>query len=140
MAQRPATIAEFLRSRRRARYNFHLVMGISFDPNWARISRWCSLGAIVMVLWLLAPTVKCSFAAFRDEPLEERTPHSDGSERVAERGFLSRWGSAIKGCYAVTPLLGQEAWKRKALYGLAGLAALTYAIAAFERRRKRTHV
>ncbi len=114
--------------------------GISFDPNWSRISRWCALGAIAMTLWLLAPTTRCSFAAFRDEPLEERTPISDGSERVKERGFFSRWGSAIKGCYAKTPLLEQEAWKRNVLFALAGISALTYAIGAFERSRKRTHV
>jgi hypothetical protein len=117
-----------------------MYMRISFDPNWARISRWCSFGAIIMILWLLAPTVRCSFTAFKNEPLEERTPHGDGTERVNERGFFSRWGSAIKACYAQTPLLGQEAWKRNLLYGLAGVAALTYAIGAFERSRKRTHV
>ena len=114
-------------------------MAISFDPNWQRISRWSFLGAIVMVLWLLAPTVKCSIGAFREEPLSEARPQSDGSEQVHEPGFFERWGSAIKGCYAKTPLLGQEAWKNNVLYALAGVWILTWGLHAFEKSRKRTY-
>lgn len=114
-------------------------MGVSFDPNWQRISRWSMLAAIVMVLWLLAPTAKCSWAAFRDEPLTEATPHSDGSADREEPSFFSRWGTAIKGCYAQTPLLGQEAWKRNVLFALAGASLLAYALHQLERRRKRTY-
>jgi hypothetical protein len=108
------------------------------DPNWPRISRWCLLGSIVMVLWLLWPTTKCSWSAFKAEPLEEAQPISDGERdnRPVERGFFERWGSAIKGCYARTPLLGQEKWKRNVLFALAGLSLATYGIARYERRRK----
>jgi hypothetical protein len=112
-------------------------MGISIDPNWPRIGRWTLLGAVVMLLWLLAPTAKCSWAAFRDEPLSEATPMSDGSERSHEPGFFTRWGTAIEGCYKQTPLLGQESWKRNALFGLAGMSVLAYSLASWERRRKR---
>jgi hypothetical protein len=113
---------------------------MTFDPNWQRISRWSLIGAIVMVLWLLAPTVKCSFSAFRDEPLSEATPISDGGDKPKEEpGFFERWGSSIKVCYKQTPLLGQEAWKNKILYALAGLSLLTYLIGRFERGRKRTY-
>jgi hypothetical protein len=111
-------------------------MGISFDPNWPRIGRWALLGTIVMVLWLLAPTVKCSWSAFRDEPLSEAMPQSDGSERSEEPGFFTRWGTAIKGCYKQTPLLGQEAWKQNVMFGCAGLTALAYLLASWEKRRK----
>ena len=114
-------------------------MRVSFDPNWQRIARWSMFGAIVMVLWLLVPTAKCSWAAFRDEPLTEATPHGDGVERTEEPSFFSRWGTAIKGCYAQTPLLGQEAWKRNVLFALAGIGVLAFGLAEWERRRKRTY-
>jgi hypothetical protein len=107
------------------------------DPNWPRIGRWALLGAVVMMLWLLAPTARCSWASFRSEPLSEATPVTDGSGPPTEPGFFTRWGTAIKGCYKQTPLLGQEAWKRNALFGCAGLSALAYVFASMERRRKR---
>jgi hypothetical protein len=111
-------------------------MGISFDPNWPRIGRWTLLGAIVMLLWLIAPTVKCSLSSFREEPLSEAMPVTDGSGPPEEPGFFTRWGTAIKGCYKQTPLLGQEAWKRNLLFGFAGLSTLAYLLAAWERKRK----
>lgn len=109
------------------------------DLNWQRISRWTLLGAIVMVLWLLAPTVKCSFGAFKDEPLSEATPAYDRGDKPEEPGFFERWGTQTKACYKQTPLLGQEAWKNNVLYALAGLSLLTYLIGTFERSRKRTY-
>jgi hypothetical protein len=112
-------------------------VGVSFDPNWQRISRWSLLGAIVMVLWLLFPTAKCAVAAFRAEPLSETMPQSDGVERVQEPGFFERWGKAIKGCYAQTPLLEQEAWKRNVLFALAGVWLVTWGLHSFEKSRKR---
>lgn len=116
-------------------------MRIHIDPNWQRIRRWCVLGAIAMVLWLLAPVVTCSWQAFRDEPLTEAQPVSDGVDRPPQdRGFFARWGSAIELCYARTPLLGQEAWKRNLLFAFAGLAVVAHVADRIERRRKRTFV
>jgi len=106
------------------------------DPNWPRIGRWALLGTVVMFLWLLAPTVKCSVSSFRDEPLSEANPKGDGVERPEEPGFFTRWGTAIKGCYAQTPLLGQEAWKKNVMFGCAGLSAFCYLMASWEKRRK----
>ena len=114
-----------------------------FDIDWQRLARWTLLGTIVMLLWLLAPVVKCSWIAFRDTPIgevsEEGAPGQSDKERVIEgTGFFSRWGSAIKGCYAETPLLGQEAWKRNVLVGLGAVTLLAWALGYYERRRKRT--
>lgn len=104
--------------------------------------RWSILGAVVMMLWLLAPTAKCSWKAFRDEPLDEATPIGDTPgahkhENVEGEGFFSRWGSAIKFCYKRTPPLGQEAWKRNLLFGFIGAAFVFYAISELERRNKK---
>jgi hypothetical protein len=107
-----------------------------FDPNWPRVGRWALLGTIVMFLWLLVPTARCSLSSFRKEPLSEAMPQSDGSARSEEPGFFTRWGTAIQGCYKQTPLLGQEAWKRNAMFGCAGLTALAYLLASWEKRRK----
>ena len=114
-----------------------------FDIDWQRLARWTLLGTIVMTLWLLAPVAKCSWSAFRDTPIgevsEEDAPGQADKERVVEgTGFFSRWGSAIKGCYAQTPLLGQEPWKRNVLLGFGAVTLLAWAIGYYERRRKRT--
>lgn len=117
-----------------------------FDFDWPRISRWCLLGTIVMLLWLLAPVAKCSWAAFRDTPIGEveeapdvTAPGQTDKERVAEgTGFFSRWGSAVKVCYRRTPLLGQEGWKSKLLIGFGALTLITWSLGWNERRRRRT--
>lgn len=114
------------------------------DLDWRRWMRWSILGAIVMTLWLLAPTARCSWAAFRAEPLDEAHPMSDTpgahkAEVVEGEGFFARWGSAIEYCYARTPLLGQERYKRNLLFGFAGAALLFFALSEIERRRKRTY-
>ena len=75
------------------------------DPNWPRIGRWALLGTVVMFLWLLAPTAKCSLGAFRDQPLSEATPQSDGSAKSEEPGFFTRWGTAINGCFGIPAIL-----------------------------------
>ncbi|HEY5949249.1 MAG TPA: hypothetical protein VIV40_27335 [Kofleriaceae bacterium] len=124
-------------------------MGASsrFDIDWQRLARWCLLGTIVMLLWLLAPVAKCSWAAFRDTPIgdveeqadNERAPGQADKERVLEgAGFFSRWGSAMKGCYAQTPLFGHESWKGKLLIGFGALTVLGWSIGWYERRGKRT--
>ena len=115
-----------------------------FDIDWQRLSRWCLLGTIVMLLWLLAPVIKCSWGAFRDTPIgevdEDETPGQADKERVVEgTGFFDRWGVAIKGCYRQTPLLGQEAWKRTLLFGFAGVMIVAWSIGYYERRRNRTY-
>jgi hypothetical protein len=83
--------------------------------------------------------VKCSFSAFKEEPLSEAAPISDGDKKADEPGFFERWGTKIKVCYKQTPLLGQEGWKNNVLYALAGISLLTFLIGAFERSRKRTY-
>ena len=115
-----------------------------FDIDWQRLSRWCLLGTIVMLLWLLAPVAKCSWIAFRDTPIgevdDEGVPGQADKERVVEgTGFFSRWGTAIKGCYRATPLFGQEGWKSNLLIGFTALTLLAWSIGYFERRRKRTY-
>lgn len=115
------------------------------DLDWRKWMRWFILATIVMVLWSLVPTARCAWTSFRAEPLNEATPisategsHSD-SVPISERGFFERWGSAIKQCYARTPLLGQEKWKRNLLLGFAAAALLMYALSEIERRNKKTY-
>ena len=114
-----------------------------FEVDWRRLFRWCLLGTIVMTLWLLGPTIKCSWYAFRDEPIgevdEEAMPGQADKDRVVQgTGFFDRWGYAIKGCYRQTPLFGQERWKESLMLGFAGLALLAWLIDYWERRRRRT--
>ncbi len=121
-----------------------MVRPSRFDIDWQRLSRWCLLGTIVMLLWLLAPVAKCSYVAFRDTPIgqvsEDDAPGQSDKERVVEgTGFWSRWGTAIKGCYAAKPLLGQEPWKRNLLLGFGAVTLLAWSIGYWERRRKRTY-
>jgi hypothetical protein len=113
------------------------------DIDWARLSRWCLLGTFVMLIWLLAPTAKCSWIAFRDTPIgevsDEDAPGQSDQQRVEQgAGFFPRWGRAIKGCYAVTPIFGQERWKGGLLIGFAALWALGKAMGRWERRKKST--
>ncbi len=114
------------------------------DFDWRRLMRWSILGAVVMTLWLLAPTARCSWRAFRDEPLDEAHPMSDtpGShkqEGIEGDGFFTRWGSSIKHCYNRTPPFSQEKWKRNVLIGFGAATLLFYALSEFERRRKKTY-
>jgi hypothetical protein len=95
-----------------------------------------------MVIWLLVPTVKCSFKAFKDTPIGE-TDSNDVADTDQDRvkqgtGFWSRWGGAMKECYAETPLLGQEAWKRDLLYLFVALGLIAWTLDRVEKRRRRT--
>jgi hypothetical protein len=114
--------------------------GNPFVLDWRRLSRWCLLGTVVMVLWLLYPVARCSFASFRDTPLadvpESGGPASADKDRVEEgQGFFSTWMSNTKRCYAATPLLGQEDWKSYLLLSLAGATVATGIIARVANRR-----
>lgn len=113
------------------------------DIDWPRLSRWCLLGTIVMLLWLLAPVATCSWQAFRDTPIGEvaegEAPAQADRERVEQgTGFFSRWGSATAGCYRQRPLFGQERWKGHLLVGFGVLTVLGWTLGWWERRRKRT--
>lgn len=109
-------------------------------PDWRRLARWFLLGTIAMLIWLLAPTARCSYAAFRDTPLDEAQPHAmPGSTQAddappEEPGFFDKLGTAVHACYRRTPILGQEEWKRDLLIGLAAATVLAWAIARFEGR------
>jgi len=112
------------------------------DLDWARISRWSLLGAIVMMLWLLAPVARCSWIAFRETPIgevSEESPAATDKERVEQgAGFFPRWGRAVKGCYQQTPLFSQERWKTTLMLVFAGVTLLGWTITYVERRRRRT--
>jgi hypothetical protein len=113
------------------------------DLDWARIGRWTLLGAIVMLIWMLVPVAKCSLQAFREEPIGEvadQSPAAADKQRVEQgRGFFSRWGRAIKGCYAKTPLMSNERWKITLLFVFCGFTALGWTVGFIERRRKRSY-
>jgi len=112
-----------------------------FDLDWRRISRWALLGAVVMLLWLLAPVAKCSYAAFRDTPLTEydappADPASADRHRVEEgKSFAGNWIDSVRTCYVRTPLLGQEDWKGDLLIGCIFVTVLGWLLHGRERRR-----
>ena len=113
-----------------------------FDFDWRRLFRWCCFLTIVMVIWLIAPTVKCSFKAFEDTPISdvesENVADADKDRVKQGTGFWSKWGGAIKECYRDKPLLGQEEWKRYLLFALIGIGVLAWSFDRYEKRRKRT--
>jgi hypothetical protein len=117
------------------------VAGI-LDFDWRRTFRWSVFLAIVMVIWLLVPTVKCSFKAFEDTPISDvesdNVAEADKDRVKQGTGFWSNWGGAMKACYREKPLLGQEAWKRYLLFAFLGLGALAWTLDRIEKRRKRT--
>lgn len=104
---------------------------------------WCLLGTLVMVVWLLVPVVKCSWSAFRDTPLSESqptlTPDQTDENRVEQSDdFFTKLTTSVKGCYDRTPLFGQEDWKTYLLIGFAALTALTWGLAIWDARRRKT--
>jgi hypothetical protein len=114
------------------------------DFDWRRLMRWSLLGAVVMGLWLIAPTAKCAVAAFRSEPLDAAHPVSDTpgthtQESVEGDGFFERWGSAIKVCYRHNPPMEQEGWKKNLLFGFGAGIVVFYVLSEIERRNKRTY-
>ncbi len=113
--------------------------GQGFDLDWRRLSRWCLLGTIVMVIWLLVPVAKCSLASFRDTPIGDASgdsPSAADKERIeAGEGFVGTWWSTTKSCYSASPLFGQGEWKTSLLLGFAGATLLTKLLAYFRSRR-----
>lgn len=99
-----------------------------------------------MVCWLLLPTARCAWHAFRDTPISEGDPAavnlSDADKERLRRGegFFDELGTATKRCYAATPMFEQEAWKVDLFYALAGLAVIAFAAARYEAWRKRSYV
>ncbi len=116
------------------------------DLDWRRISRWCFVGAIVMVVWLLVPTVRCSWRAFRDTPISAMDPaaehvgQADRARLEHGKGFVDDVTTSVKACYAKTPLLDQEEWKTDLLFALVALAIVAGAVARYEARKKRTYI
>lgn len=121
-----------------------MATGRWFDFYWARIARWCCLGTIVMFLWLMAPVVRCSWAAFRDTPIGEVEPETaepgdaDSGRLDEGRGFWNTFTGSVNQCYRATPLLGQESWKRQLLIGFAAATILTWLLGRIAARRRRT--
>lgn len=117
----------------------------SFGPDWQRIKKWCLLGTLAMLVWLLVPTARCSWHAYQATPLSEldenaAAPSQTDAQRLAEgQGFFEKMTGAVKGCYAQTPLLGQESWKSTLLFVLAGGYVLAWALHRHELSRKKTY-
>lgn len=110
--------------------------------DWRRIFRWCLFLSIVMGIWLMVPTVRCTAAVFRDAPIGDTTTdvqHLDKDRVKQGQGFWVRLGSGAKACYRAHPPLSQERWKRNVLFGLLALMAVTWMIDRIEKRRKRTY-
>lgn len=117
------------------------MVGMIID--WRRIFRWCLLLSVVMGIWLMVPTVKCSAGAFRDTPIGETdsdTASQVDKDRLKEgTGFWSKLVGGVKACYRAHPPLEQEPWKRKVFFGLLGLMVVTWTIDRIDKRRKRTY-
>lgn len=113
---------------------------IGFD--WRRATRWCLIGVIVMLGWLLWPTARCSWSAYMATPISDLDPNSsapaesDSSRVDAGKGFVEELSSAVKQCYAKTPLLGQESWKSTLLFAFGVLGAAAYAMGRITAKRQ----
>jgi hypothetical protein len=108
---------------------------------WKSIMRWCLLATVIMFVWLMIPTAKCSLDAFRDTPLPEAGPHDpsggyDTPPDEEEPGFFSKLGSAMSRCYNAKPLFGQESWKSNLLVVFAALTTLAWVMKYLEERKK----
>ena len=119
-------------------------MSRQWDFNWQRISRGCVLGAIVMLCWLAAPIVACSWDAWNATPISAMDPAAGVSQadqqRVEQRdSFFDKLGSSVKQCWAKTPLLDQEPWKTNLLYTFAGVAVLAFGLHRWQNRRTNTY-
>ena len=98
--------------------------------NWKRVAKWCVLGAVVMLIWLMVPVVKCSVGVFRDAPLQQidgaPAPSEADRERVEQgKGFAYTLYHGAIACYEDTPLTEQGV-KSTVFLGLAGMSILAY--------------
>jgi len=89
---------------------------------------------------LMVPVAKCSFASFRDTPIntteEAGGPgDTDKSRLEAGQGFVGTWWEQTVWCYDRTPLLGQEDWKTYLLFGLAGATVATGLVSRLANKR-----
>jgi hypothetical protein len=108
----------------------------AFSIDWKSTRKWCVLGAIVMVIWLLVPFAKCSFDAFAATPLPQATPHAGEPPVDApdpDEGFFSKLGRAVKVCYKRDPLVWQEDWQHYVLALCLGVIAIATVALYFER-------
>jgi hypothetical protein len=94
-------------------------------PDWGRVYRFSLLGTLIMLVWLLYPTVTCSWRSFVDTPLAEEDPldqtvsvGEQDRERVTRgAGFVERFTDSVGACYRATPLTGQGTWKSRIFIG-----------------------
>ena len=107
------------------------------------MSRWCCLGTIVMLLWLLAPVARCSWVAFRDTPIsdydaERIHPSEADRDRIKQgEGFFDSLRRSTAYCYELTPLFGQEAWKENLMLSFAAATLVTWLLARITIWRER---
>lgn len=98
-----------------------------------------------MLLWLLYPTVTCSWQKFRDQPNltsfddhELQVWRADKERIDRAETFGERWWASCETCYEHTPVFGQSEWKSNVLV----LLLLGWIVAKFGsiqyRRRRRT--
>lgn len=80
--------------------------------DWRRIKRWAALGAVAMTIWLLVPTARCSYRAFRAIPIgqtDEPAPGAADKDRVVQgTGFWSKLSHSTAACYEQAPLMDQQ--------------------------------
>ena len=92
-----------------------------------------------MAIWLMAPSVKCSFKAFEDTPITDADSDNASDvdkDRVKQgTGFWSKWGGQMKVCYREKPMFGQEAWKRDVLLGLIGIGVLAWLLDKSQKKK-----
>ena len=95
-----------------------------------------------MVIWLMVPSVKCSFKAFEDTPISDvdsdNAADADKDRVKRGTGFWSKWGHEMAQCYREKPLLGQEAWKQTLLFVFLGVGAIAWSLDKYEKRNKST--
>lgn len=115
-------------------------------PDLRRAATWCGYGTLVMFLWLLYPTLTCSWQKFRDVPdlaayddqqLEVWRADKERIDRA--EGLADRWWTACQTCYQKTPVFGQSQWKSNLLVlFVIGWLGAHGAVIHYRRRRRTT--
>jgi hypothetical protein len=103
--------------------------------NWRGMARWSTFGAVAMLAWLLAPTVHCTYVAFREArisaPMEDDAISSSDTDRnrvVQSEGFVNGVLISAHNCYRLKPVFGQESWKSGLFIGLSCVALITFVL------------